>query len=386
MEPKYNKVEFCRVCNSEKILELDINKKFYLSNLDKEIKIGYSICKDCNFIFQSDYVGNEFLNLYYEKSPMLRRDCPTEFEIDQNLRQASFISKNLNIKNKSVLEIGAHAGAFLCHLKNKFNCECYFEELSKEANEVLSAKNGLLDFRNKKSKKIDLIVLRHVLEHIYDLSSFFNYLKKIISERGSLFIEVPDWSHYDKFTDPLLFEHLSQFNSYNLTYLLNKNGFVVEALEKSVNPNDPSTPNRVVRIIASLDSIRKISFPKKEFKIFAEKQYKGWITEINKILENNLNKSIALYPASHLSFEAILNTNLKKHNLLGLYDIDLKKQNKFHMGIEVFNTNQLKIDNPDFIFLLTLAFEPEIRKSLTKMGLTSEIISIKELILKSNKG
>ena len=44
-----------------------------------------------------------------------------------------------------------------------------------------------------------------------------------------------------------------------------------------------------------------------------------------------------------------------------------------------------KIDNPDLIFLLTQAFEPEIRKSFREMGLTSEIISINELIQKNNK-
>ena len=384
MEPKFNKVKFCRVCNSRKIIELDINKKFYLSNLDKEINIGYSICEKCLFIFQSDYVGNKFLNFYYEKSPMLRRLNPTEFEIDQNLRQSSFISKHMQIKNKSVLEIGAHAGSFLCHLRDQFECKCYFDELSNEAREILSSQRGLIDFRHNKSAKIELVILRHVLEHIYNLQSFFEYIKNIISSNGNIFIEVPDWSHYDRYTDPLMFEHLSQFNSYNLVYLLNKNGFVVEALEKSINSNDPATPNRVLRVIATLESKRKIDSSKLEFKKFADKQFSGWIDQLNNVLKKNKNKSIALYPASHLSFDAILNTKIKNYNLLGLYDIDSKKHNKKHMGINVYDSRQLKVDNPDIIFLLTLAFEPEIRYSFEKMGLDSEVISIDELIQKSN--
>ena len=97
VEPELKKINFCRVCNSNNLIELNLKKKFYLANLDKEITLDYAICKDCRFIFQSEYVGDEFLNYYYERSPMLRRKNPTKFEVDQNIRQASFITRNIDI-------------------------------------------------------------------------------------------------------------------------------------------------------------------------------------------------------------------------------------------------------------------------------------------------
>ena len=384
MEPKYKKVNFCRVCNSKRIIDLEVNKKFYLANLDKIIGINYSLCSDCNFVFQSEYVGDDFLNFYYERSPMLRRENPTPFEIDQNFRQSGFVSRNLDIESKSVLEIGAHAGSFLSHLFEEFNCDCYFEELSEEARKLLSSKKGLKDYRKNSSKKIDLIILRHVLEHIFDLEAFFNYLKTITNYNSYLFIEVPDWTSPGKNTDPLMFEHLSQFNSYNLNYLLNLHGFSIEALEKSVNPNDPATPNKVLRVIAKLNLKDKRESIKNQFNDYAEKQLFGWIKELNEVLRENKNKSIALYPASHLSFDAILNSNLKKYNLLGLYDLDKKKHNKKYLDLKVFPTNQLITDNPDIVLLFTLAFEPEIRKSFCDLGLTSKVISLNELIKMCN--
>ena len=384
MEPKFTKVSFCRVCNSKNVVDLELQKKFYLANLDKELSLGYSICENCRFIFQSEYVGDEFLNFYYERSPMLRRKKPTIFEIDQNFRQAEFVARNIDIKNKNVLEIGAHAGAFLCHLQKEYKCNCFFEDLSEEARKVLLSQKGLKDFRLNKSTKIDLIVLRHVLEHIFDLNSFLNYLKNIISKSGHIYIEVPDWSHYDQYTDPLIFEHLSQFNSYNLTYLFNKNGFDIEALEKSIFPDDPATPNRVLRVIAKLSSRTNKIDQKNIFKKFAKKQFDGWVNELNKIIEKDKNKTIALYPASHLTFEALLNSNLKNSNLIGMYDLDQKKHNQIFLNTKVFEPSKLKEDNPEIIFIFTLAYEPEIRKSFEEMGLNSEVISINDLIKKSN--
>ena len=106
--------------------------------------------------------------------------------------------------------------------------------------------------------------------------------------------------------------------------------------------------------------------------------------ELNKIIEKNKNKKIALYPASHLTFEAILNSELSKSNLIGMYDLDQKKHNQVFLNTKVFEPSRLKVDNPEIIFIFTLAYEPEIRKSFLDMGLNCKVISINDLIKKSN--
>ena len=146
MEPAIVQVTHCRVCGSRRILDLGIRRKYYLSNLDRTISLSYAICQDCQFIFQGEYVGDEFLNLYYRRSPMLRRKEPTVFEVGQCERQAAFLSRNAALTGRRILEIGAHAGAFLLHLHQDFGCEAYFEELSEEARTVLASQEGLNDF------------------------------------------------------------------------------------------------------------------------------------------------------------------------------------------------------------------------------------------------
>ena len=383
MKPTNTLVKYCRVCKSERILNLETQRNYYLANLDLFIPISNAICQDCHFIFQREYVGDDFLNHYYAKSLMLRREEPTEFEVNQNERQSEFLARHKSLEGSRILEIGAHTGSFLLHLVKHFDCTAYFEELSDEARKILASKKDLCDFRNPDiEKKVDVIILRHVLEHIFDLDSFLNYLHTILSDNGGLFIEVPDWSHFDAHTDPLIFEHLNQFNTAGLVHLLSSKGWQIEAIEKSIHPDDPATPNRVQRILARP---AKIALPgdssiTEDFHDFSKRQYNGWKIALNALLVEYSGKSIALYPASHLTFEAITETDLSESKILGMFDTDPKKQGKEILGQTVFPPTELKVQQPDLILLFTMAYEPEIRQSLATLSLTCPVISITELL------
>ena len=385
MKPKNISINFCRVCESDNIRSLDINHEYYLANLDQTIPMTYAICLNCHFIFQSEYVGDDFLNYHYRNSWMLRNENLTDFEIDQNERQSEFLSRNVALTGKRVLEIGAGAGAFLRHLHENFGCVTYYEELSDEAKKVMALHDGLNDFRDlDDGTKVDVVILRHVLEHIHDLQSFLNYLHAVLEEEGYLFIEVPDWSHLDKHVDPFIFEHLSQFNSAGLVQLLRRTRWQVEALEKSIEPNDPATPNRVMRIIARRTTLPDLGDEVivDTFRQFSEGHHNNWKTELNVILKGINEKTVALYPASHLTFAAITETDLMQSNVIGMYDIDEKKQGSKILGVEVFSPDILKQHQPDLVLIFTMAFEPEIRQNLKELGLSGRIVSISELVNK----
>lgn len=167
-----------------------------------------------------------------------------------------------------------------------------------------------------------------MLEHIFDLDSFFLYLRGLLNENGKIFIEVPDWSILNIYTDPLIFEHLNQFNVSNLVNLMSKNSFQVDALEKRIDKNDPSTPNRAVRIIAHLSKFPKLGGNEiyDYFKIFFDNNLEKLKFTLKKILKTYSNKKIALYPASSLTFDAIKSVDFSKVKILGMYDIDKKNK------------------------------------------------------------
>jgi SAM-dependent methyltransferase len=294
VKPNIKKVDFCRVCKSKNILSLDIIKSYYLSMLDINLLMPYSCCKDCHFIFQSNYVGDDFLNHYYINSPMLRRSSFTEFDIEQSKSCYRFLLKTINLDQKRILEIGAGGGALLKYISEFSSSSLFYSELSKEAVLHLSSHKGLNDLKSTTNNKFDLVILRHVLEHIFDLDSFFLYLRGLLNKNGKIYIEVPDWSILDINTDPLIFEHLNQFNVSGLVNLMSKNYFQVDALEKSIEKNDPSTPNRVVRIIAHLSKFPKLGSNeiKNYIKNFFENSSEKWKFTLQEILKTYLKKKL----------------------------------------------------------------------------------------------
>ena len=100
------------------------------------------------------------------------------------------------------------------------------------------------------------------------------------------------------------------------------------------------------------------------------------------MLREYKNKTIALYPASHLTFEAIAETKLLEANVIGMFDIDKKKQTNEILGLKVFPPDALREKKPDLILIFTMAFEPEIRQSFNDLGLASRVVSISELVNK----
>lgn len=385
MQPERLEVFQCRACKSARVIDLGVARNYYLANLDQTVSISYRICRDCQFIFQGQYVGDEYLNAYYRISPMLRRKEPTPYEISQSERQGDFLRRHIDLQDRQVLEIGAHTGAFLMHLNRQYKCKTFFEELSEEAKALLSAQPGLADFQTipDRTNSMDLVVLRHVLEHIFDLESFLAYVKSILKNDGVLFIEVPDWSFLDSHTDPLIFEHLNQFNTYSLVALLRRLGWQVEVVEKSIHPDDPATPNRVQRIVARpslLPDLGNLGVVD-AFSAFAAINYDAWKNALNRLLHFlGHNKTVALYPASHLTFEALTESRLQDANVVGMFDIDQKKQGREILGIMVYPPEELKKLSPDLVLIFTMGYEREIRESFASMGLTSEVVSLSELV------
>ena len=376
-------VNYCRVCNSNNIKKDVFKKNFYLSNFNLRLEIDYAICIECQYIFQYHYVGDDFLNNYYKNSPMYRNPEATIYDHESIKRQLEFIDRNIDLKKiSSCLEIGAHTGHFLNDLKKHSNCKIYYDELSAEALNILKSFQDFHDFRVN-NVKVDLVVLRHVLEHIHDLNSFLEYVNNSLNEKGIIFIEVPDWSILDNSTDSFLFEHLSQFNDKCLIDLFRRKNFRCLAIERSINKDDPSTPNRVMRLI-----FKRIHAPEYGNKDFVNyfNSYRTNKHEFGNISINNIyskiekNKTVAFFPASNLSFSAVLETEIEKINLIGYFDSDKKKQGKTFLGYKVFSTSELKKINPEVVFIFTEAFEPEIRDLFKKLEFFPKIYSYSKIL------
>lgn len=76
-------------------------------------------------------------------------------------------------------------------------------------------------------ERYDVVILSHVLEHIYDVPAMMARVRQ--NMRGRLIVEVPVWLSY---TQPLIYdrhwEHINKFSVNLLTRLLTGQGFEIE--------------------------------------------------------------------------------------------------------------------------------------------------------------
>ncbi len=98
-------------------------------------------------------------------------------------------------KNSKVLDYGCGTGEFVKFLRNN-SINAYGYDPNIKFNEG-DSRNYLTNKEKWKKQKYDIIVLWHVLEHIYNPSYLIKSLKINLQENGKIFIAIPNFKSYD---------------------------------------------------------------------------------------------------------------------------------------------------------------------------------------------
>lgn len=185
---KFNK---CPLCGSKKISYIgiiDYVKQFSSEEILLTHVPEYWKCITCKSSFVNNVIPKEVAeNLYKNNNGIKwRADNISEIKTKTVLK----ILKE-NIKKESlVLDIGCNYGELLDFAKQQ-NAITYGIEISSEAKTV-AEKNGHTIFNNlqeiQKNISFDTILLFDVIEHLYELKSFFESCYKILKPEGKLII------------------------------------------------------------------------------------------------------------------------------------------------------------------------------------------------------
>lgn len=113
---------------------------------------------------------------------------------------------NLNLC--SLLEIGCATGDFIAHLKENTSIQTAGIELNKSAAETgrnsgLTIYDEIIEEHVKKGFKYDMICSFQVVEHIFDINSFFTNSIKLLEEGGYIVFGVPHSNPYLYYFDRL---------------------------------------------------------------------------------------------------------------------------------------------------------------------------------------
>lgn len=334
------------------------------------------LCPECNFVFNHDF--NEELIFYNEDYNNVRIFSHAYQSYLDEL--VSTFSTGINKKTK-ILEIGCGKGEFLRKLCSAtvaqgFGYDIIYQGEDKYGDNV-SFFNRYFDPVESK-EKYDIVVLRHVLEHIPNPYNFLKRIctRKVLSSGAKLWIEVPDFEwilNKGVFYD-ITYEHCNYFFKQTLTNLLSSIGFKLISLKdvfegQYILLEAIYTPDKIVKE-KSFDSPSSISSLINGF--FKNKEtYHNLIKRAKEVCVWGASGKGVIF-LSELTDEIL-------ENIKYVIDINPQKQGRFLpvSAKKVKSPEILKRVNGQLIVLIMNGiYEEEIKRKLEEMNVSAQVYVI----------
>lgn len=349
-----------------------------------EIKLAF--CPVCTFITNLSF--EQSLLVYSERYENSLFFSPRFQEYAYS--QAVKLVNRHNLYNKNIIDIGCGKGEFLlllCELGNNFGVgfdPAYIKEeiYSKAKDRVEFIK----DFYTERymNYEADLIVCRHVLEHIHNPKSFLQNLKRTISNHpySYIFFEVPDALHIfqNLFIWDIIYEHCSYFTLNSLSFTFLSCGFKVlelteeyegqflciNAIQSNQNMLDSDHNQKV--------EVNKIA---NDISLFSN-NYRSKVETCRHKLEQLEDKKqhIVIWGAGSKGV-TFLNT-FRNIQIDYAVDINPRKQGMYVSGTgqRIVPPEFLKNYKPNVIIIMNPIYKNEIREFTKRLGLSTKFISI----------
>jgi len=195
----------CPVCNSSEINPLLTAKDHSVS---KEEFVIWQ-CNVCTLRFTQDVPDEDSIGPYYQSQDYISHsntDKGLMNKLYQKVRKYTLEQKagliiNYTKPKGKILDIGAGIGAFLSVMKEK-GWEIKGIEPDETARKNAQQLFNLsLDqpsaLEELQPASYDAVTLWHVLEHVHQLHSYVEHLKNLLTDKGKIFIAVPNYTSLD---------------------------------------------------------------------------------------------------------------------------------------------------------------------------------------------
>lgn len=262
MEIKYENVYVCDVCGSKNSKIIYENLNDYLSQKDGEFCL--SECCGCGHAFLNKRPHEESIDYYYQDSYYTHSSSAFSNEKKfissfKGLLISIIMFPHKIMHGKSVesfepkssgnlLDIGCGNGEFLYEMSKK-NWNLYGNDTDEKAlkvAKVLVPDSKLLaekvTFDTYKKNNFEMVMLSHVLEHVYNPNELLSIVNNILESRGLLVIRVPNYHSlerriFGKYWRGLeVPRHLNHFTPSSIRKLIEKSDFNIKHIRPQPLP------------------------------------------------------------------------------------------------------------------------------------------------------
>ena len=197
---------FCPVCKSNDLVEIFSAKDYTVSGEYFSIEK----CKTCTLLFTQNVAQQNEIGRYYASENYISHSDTQVGLVNKlyhSIRKKTLQNKKKLIEGETqkstgnILDIGCGTGAFLNTMKTGG-----WKITGLEPDETARVKaKTLYDIEPQPSNNIfnlpdnnyDAITMWHVLEHVHQLHEYIEKLKNMLTDKGKIFIAVPNYTSYD---------------------------------------------------------------------------------------------------------------------------------------------------------------------------------------------
>ena len=196
--------------------------------------LALSVCGNCGFAFNSRFDEQRLqYDARYDNTVRGAAFAAYYAEI------ADYLHAKLSLDGKFVVDVGCGKGTFLEALCGKFP-RCEGKGIDPSVDEKKATADNLELIRDiirpeHLTRKLDLVLCRHVLEHIPDPVAFLRSLRETLPTGVPFFLEVPDlgWMLEARAFWDFCYEHCNYFTAQSFATALNAAGFRVSSVKPS---------------------------------------------------------------------------------------------------------------------------------------------------------
>jgi hypothetical protein len=341
--------------------------------------IALALCGRCGLIWNTRFdPGLLSYDTWYENSLWASRVFA---EYGEHL--ARHLIERYGIRGKTVLAIGCGRGEFLwnlCRLGNNRGIGIDPASDQRQVPPDVDVRMVAEEFSDRHRFDADLVVCRHVFEHIRNPRSFLDAVRRSIGDRTgtTVYFEVPNsmFVFRDGSVWDVIYEHCSYFTQPSLRWLFEAAGFSVRDLYESFGgqylgleaspgrPQDGPGPD----IGDVTDALR----------VF-EAAYRAVVDEWGRRLAEWQRRGIrvALWGAGSKGV-TFLNAVPGARSIETVVDINPRKQGHFVAGTgqAIVGPERLRASRPEVVLVMNPLYRNEIRRGLQGLGVRSDVVSI----------
>jgi 2-polyprenyl-3-methyl-5-hydroxy-6-metoxy-1,4-benzoquinol methylase len=358
----------------------------------KKYPLTISVCQNCSLVQQTNLLPKNIINDIYEEE-YYSCPSPASNQMGSNIVDEFYtffkdtihlpVKENNGGKLGKLLEIGCFDGFLLQKFEDAW--EVYGCDPSTATGRIASARFGKDRIRNNffikddyTQHEFDVIILRNVLEHLYELHSFLNAVVYCLKLIGCIYIQIPNVNYILKNGSfgSFFHQHISYFSETMIRNLLNTHGFKIENIK-----TNEFLYVKAIRIENSYASGTLIDHNRlrPELNDFYMK------TKIIKdclrsIFDDPRVERVAIFGASVMATVILHFINgEQKRRISGIFDNDSEKQGKYLVGgdIVIESPDEIRKRNFDLILVSSVIYYDDIYKQLIEMGIdNTKIVSL----------